>query len=127
MTVVHVAVALITDATQRFLITRRALDKPHPGLWEVPGGKIEADESPYQALVREVLEEVNLQVKKANLIGTVKHTYPEKTVCLHVFQVLEYKGEACCCDGQLDLRWILKSHLKQFEFPEANDAVMRFI
>ncbi|MCH9764157.1 MAG: 8-oxo-dGTP diphosphatase MutT [Gammaproteobacteria bacterium] len=127
MSVVHVAVALITDAAQRFLITRRALDKPHAGLWEVPGGKIEIEETPYQALVREVHEEVNLQVKKADLIGSVEHDYPDKTVCLHVFQVLEYRGEAFCSDGQLDLRWVLKDDLTQFEFPEANDAIMRFI
>ena len=109
------------------LITRRALDIPHGGLWEVPGGKLEPQEKPYDALLREVREEVGLEVHEANLLGEVRHTYPEKSVCLHVFQVVSYQGDAGCHDGQLDLRWVLRDELKGFEFPEANAAVMELV
>ena len=127
MSVVNVSVALITDASKRILITRRALDIPHGGLWEVPGGKIEAEETPHEALLREVHEEVGLHVETADFIGEVRHTYPEKSVCLHVFQVLKYTGEAICNDGQLDLRWVSREELYMFQFPEANHAVMQLI
>ena len=122
--VVHVSVAIIKDASNQFLITRRALDIPHGGLWEVPGGKIEPHETPHEAIYREVYEEVGLHIKKADYLGQVEHTYPEKNVCLHVFQVIEYTGNATCHDGQLDLRWVPKNKLSTFEFPEANHAVM---
>ena len=124
---IEVAVAIIKDADERFLITRRALNIPHGGLWEVPGGKIEPQETPHEALLREVYEEVGLRVEKATCIGQVQHAYPEKNVCLHVFQVHQYTGEAACHDGQLDLRWVSEAALNTFDFPEANLAVMQLI
>ena len=127
MSVVNVSVAIIMDLSGRFLITRRALDIPHGGLWEVPGGKIEAEETPFEALLREVHEEVGLHIETANFLGEVMHTYPEKSVCLHVFKVLQYQGDAICNDGQLDLRWVFREDLRAFRFPEANYAVMQLI
>ncbi|MCH9756007.1 MAG: 8-oxo-dGTP diphosphatase MutT [Gammaproteobacteria bacterium] len=127
MSVVNVSVAIIKDASGRFLITRRALDISHGGFWEVPGGKVEPLETPHDALLREVREEVGLHVETVQFIGKVRHAYPEKKVCLHVFQVLEYTGDAICNDGQLDLRWVFRQDLDDFEFPEANYAVMQLV
>ncbi len=127
MNVVNVSVAIITDASKRFLITRRALHIPHGGLWEVPGGKVEPEETPHEALLREIHEEVGLQIEAVDFLGEVYHSYPEKNVCLHVFKVLKYQGEAVCNDGQIALRWVSQEELKHFEFPEANHAVMQLI
>lgn len=127
MNVVNVSVAIITDSSERFLITRRALDIPHGGLWEVPGGKVEPEETPYDAIVREVYEEVGLKIQTAKFVGEVRHAYPEKHVCLNVFQVLQYVGEASRHDGQLDLRWVTEEELSNFQFPEANYDVMKLV
>lgn len=127
MSVVHAALAVILNENEQILITRRAHDVPHGGLWEVPGGKLELEETPYDALLREVHEEVGLFIKKANLLGEVRHTYTEKQVCLYVFQVLEYTGDAQCHDGQLDLRWVSRDAFQTFDFPAAMPAVFKLI
>jgi 8-oxo-dGTP diphosphatase len=127
MSVVHASLAVIINENNQILITRRAHDVPHGGLWEVPGGKLEPEETPHEALLREIHEEVGLLIKKANLLGEVRHAYPEKEVCLHVFHVLEYTGDAQCHDGQLDLRWVSRDAFQTFDFPEAMPAVFELI
>jgi 8-oxo-dGTP diphosphatase len=123
----HVALAFITDAFDRILITRRALDVDHGGAWEVPGGKLELEETASAALKREVLEEVGIVVEHYKYLGEVKHSYPEKSVCLHVFRVTQYTGHACCHESQLDLRWVTRDEFNTFEFPEAMPEVMRLV
>ncbi len=127
MKIINVSIAIITDAAHRFLITRRALNISHGGFWEIPGGKIESHETPYEAMLREVHEEVGLNIQAADFLGEVKHSYSEKDVCLHVFKVQQYTGKAVCNDGQLDLRWVSQKELVNFKFPEANYAVMQLI
>lgn len=120
----HVALAFITDASDRILITRRALDVDHGGMWEVPGGKLEAEETASEALKREVLEEVGIIVEKYSFLGKVTHSYPKKTVCLHVFKVDKYTGHPGCYESQLDLRWVTRKAFDTFKFPEAMPKVM---
>jgi len=123
----HVALAFITDASDRILITRRSLDVDHGGMWEVPGGKLEPEEAASDALTREVLEEVGLVIEKYSYLGEVKHSYPEKDVCLHVFRVTQYSGQAGCHESQLDLRWVTRQAFDTFNFPEAMPNVMRLV
>ncbi|MDF1683291.1 MAG: (deoxy)nucleoside triphosphate pyrophosphohydrolase [Legionellaceae bacterium] len=123
----HVALAFITDASDRILITRRSLDVDHGGMWEVPGGKLESDEAASAALKREVLEEVGLVIEKYSYLGEVRHCYPEKSVCLHVFRVDKYTGHACCHESQLDLRWVTRREFNTFSFPEAMPKVMKLV
>ncbi|MDF1677326.1 MAG: 8-oxo-dGTP diphosphatase MutT [Legionellaceae bacterium] len=127
MSIVDVSVAIITDTSKRFLVTRRAFDISHGGFWEMPGGKVEPNETPYDALVREIQEEVGLQVQSAELIGQIKHTYPDKKVRLHVFQVLQYEGTASCNDGQLALQWASREVIDTLQFPEANTAILQLV
>lgn len=127
MTIIHVAVAVIKDEQDRLLITQRAKDIPHGGLWEFPGGKVEPKETPYEALIREISEEVGLKIEQAEFLGEIYHTYPEKSVCLHIFQVLQHQGEAQCCDGQLDLCWVEQQQLRNFRFPEANQHIIELL
>jgi 8-oxo-dGTP diphosphatase len=115
-----VAVALITDEQQRLLITQRPLHVPQGGLWEFPGGKLEPKETAQQALVRELREELGINVQKYRLLGEVTHQYPEKLVQLIIFHVTEYSGTALCLEGQLDMKWIKKERVNPEYFPEAN-------
>ncbi len=119
-----VVVALIMDHQQRVLITQRALHKPHGGQWEFPGGKIEPNEMPLCALIREVKEEVGLDVLQADFLYSIDHTYPHHSVELLIYQVNDFHGEAVRCEEQMDLRWVDKSCLHQFEFPEANQHMI---
>ncbi len=124
---IHVALAFITDASDRILITRRPLDVDHGGMWEVPGGKLEPGETAATALKREVLEEVGIAVDAYRFLGEVKHNYPEKTVCLSVFLVTHYTGYANCHESQLDLRWVTRKEFNMFHFPEAMPKVMNLV
>ncbi len=127
MSILDVSVAIITDTSKRFLVTRRAFNISHGGFWEMPGGKVEPQETPYAALLREIQEEVGLRIKSAELLGKIEHTYPDKKVCLHVFWVFQYEGTASCNDGQLALSWVSREAIDTLPFPEANHAIMQLV
>ncbi|KTC74354.1 Mutator protein MutT [Legionella birminghamensis] len=122
-----VAVAVILDSAKKILITQRPLHVPHPGAWEFPGGKVEDLESPSEALIREVYEEVGLAVERFDFLGEVVHSYGPKLVQLQVFLISKFAGTAACNESQLDLRWVSFQELNDFEFPEANLKIISMI
>ena len=122
-----VAVAVITDTKHRILITRRSKTVAHPGLWEFPGGKLEAQESPLSALKREIHEEVGLNVLSADFLCTIGHCYEDRDVELIVYRINEFSGQARCCELQLDLRWVDLDSLNDYPFPAANVEIIRHI
>ena len=122
-----VAVAIITDAEQRILITRRPLHASHGGMWEFPGGKLEKEELATTALVREIKEEVGIDAIAYNYLGEVCHTYDQKFVTLLIYHVHRYQGEAARCEAQMDLRWVDIANLKDFQFPAANLEIIELI
>ncbi len=122
-----VAVAIITDDQQRILITQRPHHVPHGGLWEFPGGKLESSELPEHALLREIKEEVGLNINNYQFLGEITHQYPDKTVQLIVFLVTQFSGIPSCLEGQLNMRWIEKKYLNPQDFPQANHAIFNLI
>lgn len=118
-----VAVALITDAQQRILITQRPFHVPHGGCWEFPGGKLENNELPEQALIREIREEVGIEIHEFVLLGQINHQYPDKSVQLIIFHVTRFTGIPSCLEGQLSMQWIQKNKLNPDDFPEANRGI----
>lgn len=123
----NVAVAVITDAKRHFLITQRALHVLHPGLWEFPGGKVEAHESAREALVREIKEEVGLDIQQCCFLGEIKHAYDEYSVSLLVYHVSEFSGSAYTREQQADLRWVAFDELSNYHFPKANHQILKLI
>ena len=121
-----VAVAIITKNNQ-VLITQRAEVASHGGFWEFPGGKLEADESPSSALIREVKEEVDLDVLNYKFLAQIDHNYHNKFVSLLVYHVTHFKGEAICSEGQQALLWVEPIHLSKFTFPEANEQIISLV
>ncbi|CAM3015973.1 8-oxo-dGTP diphosphatase MutT [Legionella worsleiensis] len=122
-----VAVAVITDREQRVLITQRSLHVPHGGCWEFPGGKIEPDESPQQALVREIKEELGITVVDSVFLGEVTHQYPNQMIHLIIFHVSRFTGEPFCKEGQLNMKWVHKDKLSDEDFPQANRDIINMI
>ena len=91
---IKVAVVVgIIKRGDRFLIAERPLGKPYSGYWEFPGGKIEANEPPLEALKRELEEEIGVTVTAATHWKSVDHAYPDKTVHLSLWWVDAYLGE----------------------------------
>lgn len=122
--VINVAVAIIMDDQHRVLITRRAPHISHGGYWEFPGGKLELYEAPEIALIREVKEEVGLDVISYRYLGEVHHSYETYQVNLFGYVVHQYRGEATCCESQTGIHWVYFDDLGNYQFPEANRKLM---
>lgn len=124
---IRVAVGVVVDAEDRILITQRPLHKSHGGYWEFPGGKIEAGELAEQALARELLEEVDIQVHDSVWLGDFVHDYDQLRVHLDVFKISRFSGQALCLEGQGNLAWVRVGELGQYQFPAANYKIIDLI
>lgn len=123
----RVVVAVIPDSQQRLLITRRSQNTTHAGFWELPGGKIEDQELASDALHREIKEELGIDVVGYHFLGEVHHTYHQKQMSIFIYYIDKYQGEASCCEGQMDLQWVLLEDFKNYAFPEANSKIIELI
>lgn len=120
---VQVAVGILADATGAILITRRPDHVHQGGLWEFPGGKVEADETVEAALRRELHEELGITVRAAEPLLRIRHVYPDKTVLLDVWRVTAWRGEPHGREGQ-PLTWALPAKLAEFAFPAADESII---
>lgn len=123
---VHVAVGVVSDGAGRILVSRRADTAHQGGLWEFPGGKVEAGETVEQALRRELLEELAVEVVQAQPLLEVRHDYGDKAVILDVWWVDGFRGDPDGREGQ-PWRWIDTAELHTLEFPEANRPIITAI
>ena len=98
--IVEVAAAVLQRPDGSYLLAQRPPDKIWAGYWEFPGGKIEPGETPYRALVRELREELGIEVRTAYPWVTRVFTYPHATVRLHFFRVTAWSGELHPHEGQ---------------------------
>jgi 8-oxo-dGTP diphosphatase len=122
-TLIHVAAAVILDRDRRILLARRPDDKHQGGLWEFPGGKVEAGEAVRDALDRELHEELGIHVRSARPLIQIPHHYADKSVLLDVFVVDQFDGEAHGREGQ-PVRWVSPDELPGYRFPAANQPIL---
>ena len=121
---IHVIAAVIRDAQGRVLIAKRPDHAHQGGLWEFPGGKLEADESRFAGLVRELQEELGIRVTEARPLLDIRHDYPDKSVRLDVWLVTGFDGEAHGAEGQ-PVRWVAAAELNDYAFPAANAPIVQ--
>ncbi len=119
----HVAVAAIQAPDGRLLLGRRPRHRHQGGLWEFPGGKVEAGETVWQALRREIREELALEVRAGRPLIQVPHDYPDRAVLLDVWHVADWSGIPRAREGQR-LRWVHPAELSASEMPVANRAIV---
>ena len=98
--IIGVSAAVLLRPDGSFLLAQRPPDKIWAGYWEFPGGKIEAGETPHHALVRELREELGIEVETAYPWITRVFAYPHATVRLNFFRVTEWRGELHPHEGQ---------------------------
>ncbi len=122
--IIHVAVGVLCNEREEVLVSLRHADSHQGGLWEFPGGKLEAGESVLQGLVREFAEELDLQVLDCSPLMQLTHHYPDKSVLLDVWMVDRWSGEARGMEGQ-SIRWQKPESMKSEEFPVANVPIIR--
>ena len=108
----------------KLLITQRRPQDHLGGLWEFPGGKRHADESFEQCLRRELQEELGIVVKVKDLLETITHEYPEKTVHLKFFRCtwLSNEPQALGCHA---FAWIDSQQLSGYDFPVADARLLQ--
>ena len=107
----------------RLLITQRLAGGHLAGLWEFPGGKREADESFEACLVRELHEELGIEVGVREEVEAIHHAYPEKIVHLRFFRCewLRREPEPLGC---ADFRWVNRDELAHYDFPPADARLL---
>lgn len=121
--IVDVAVGLIVHGDHT-LIAWRGAERHQGDRYEFAGGKVDAGESPAQALVRELDEELGIAVLHAQFLQRLTYAYPEKTVRLHVYRVDQFVGTPQGREGQ-PLHWVAINQLDQYAFPDANTPIVR--
>jgi 8-oxo-dGTP diphosphatase len=119
-TVLVVAAALF-DAHGRVLLARRPPGKRMAGLWEFPGGKCEAGESPERALVRELKEELGLAIALGDLapLTFASHAYDDFHLLMPVFACRRWVGTPHPHEGQ-EVAWVAAERLGEYEMPPAD-------
>lgn len=120
---VHVAVGVVVDAQQRILVSQRLAHLHQGGLWEFPGGKVEAGETVQQALVRELAEELAIDVVRSEPLITISHDYSDKSVLLDVWVADVFTGEPAGREGQR-WQWAAVGDLRTLAFPAANAPIV---
>jgi 8-oxo-dGTP diphosphatase len=98
--VVEVAVGILIEAGDRFLLTTRPADKVYAGHWEFPGGKLELGETVEDALRRELQEEIGVTIGAVHIWRDQLVDYPHALVRLHFCKVYAWSGELQMCEGQ---------------------------
>ena len=119
-TVLVSAVALI-DRDGRVLLAQRPVDKSMAGLWEFPGGKVEAGETPEAALVRELREELGIETQNSCLapLTFASHIYEEFHLLMPLFACRKWNGIVQPKEGQA-LKWVCPRDLLDYPMPPAD-------
>ena len=119
-----VACALI-DADNRILLAQRPEGKSLAGLWEFPGGKLEQGETPEQALIRELSEELSITVKQDCLspLTFASHTYEKFHLLMPLYICRRYQGIPRGVEGQ-NLKWVKAADLDQYPMPDADKPLV---
>jgi A/G-specific adenine glycosylase len=119
----QIGVAVIWNDRQQILIDRRPDEGLLGGLWEFPGGKLEAGESYQDCVRREIREELAIDVEVGDHLITVTHAYSHFKVSLHVYHCRHVAGDPQPLESQ-EIRWVTLDELDQFPFPKANSKII---
>jgi 8-oxo-dGTP diphosphatase len=119
-----VAACALVDADGRVLLARRPPGRPLAGLWEFPGGKIEPGETPEAALIRELKEELDIEVPARCLapLSFASHGYPEFHLLMPLFVTRKWEGEISPQQGQ-QLAWVRAQRLADYAMPPADEPL----
>jgi 8-oxo-dGTP diphosphatase len=125
---VLVAACVLVDDAGLVLITKRPEGKPLAGLWEFPGGKVETCETPEHALIRELKEELGIDVAAPGLtpLTFASHAYPAFHLLMPVYLCRYWTGEVVANEGQ-DLAWVRPEALAAYAMPPADEPLKEIL
>ena len=121
MRLVLVAAVALIDADGRVLLSQRPEGKTLAGLWEFPGGKIEAGERPETALIRELKEELGIDVAESCLapLTFASHAYSDFHLLMPLYVCRRWKGQVQAMEGQT-LKWVRAKDMRSYPMPPAD-------
>lgn len=124
---IHVVAGVIYNAERdKVLIAKRPMASHQGGLWEFPGGKVASGEKAYQALCRELVEELDIVVTSASALFSENYDYPDKKIRLDIWKVDGFTGAARGNEGQ-EVLWVALNDLGAYSFPAANRSILAWI
>lgn len=121
MKIMMVAACALIDVDGRILISQRPAGKPLAGYWEFPGGKLEDGERPEEAVIRELKEELGIDIQEDCLAPFVfaSHTYEDFHLVMPLFLCRKWEGQVQPMEGQ-KLEWVRCHKLTQYKMPPAD-------
>jgi 8-oxo-dGTP diphosphatase len=124
-TIVLVAACALVDPDGRVLIAKRPQGKSMAGLWEFPGGKVEQGETPEAALIRELHEELGIDVTLACLapLTFASHAYDTFHLLMPLYVCRRWKGQVIAHEGQ-EFAWVRPNRLRSYEMPPADEPLI---
>ena len=122
---VLVAACALVDADGRVLIAQRPAGKAMAGLWEFPGGKVEAGERPEDTLIRELNEELGITVREPCLapLTFASHAYPDFHLLMPLYVCRRWEGIVTAREGQ-NLAWARPNRLRDYPMPPADEPLI---
>ena len=123
-----VALLALIDPDNRILISRRLLNKPMGGMWEFPGGKIENEEMPEDALIREAKEELSINISKSCIAPLAFSTaiYGSNNFLLLLYVCRVWEGNIEIKEVE-EIKWVEKKDLRKYVMPKGNDSLVAMI
>jgi 8-oxo-dGTP diphosphatase len=118
---VLVAACALIDPDGRILLAQRPPGRSMAGLWEFPGGKVEAGERPEETLIRELREELGIVVEEACLapLTFASHSYPDFHLLMPLYVCRRWEGTVVAQEGQ-QLAWVRPNRLREYPMPAAD-------
>ena len=120
-----VSLALINDADE-ILLSKRPENKHLGGFWEFPGGKVETGEIPKIALIREIKEELNIEINIKNKLGEENYQDDKINVKLHYFICSHAKGKIILNEHE-NSAWVTKNDFKNYNFAEGDSDIINLL
>lgn len=123
-----VAACALVDTDNRVLLARRPEGKALAGLWEFPGGKVEAGETPEETVIRELREEIGVETKVECLapLTFASHTYETFHLLMPLFVCRRFQGIPVAREGQV-LKWVRPLKMRDYPMPPADEPLIPFL
>jgi mutator protein MutT len=122
----QIGVAVIWNQSGQILIDKRRASGSMGGLWEFPGGKIEAGETAAECILREIREELGIEITVEEHLFSIEHTYPAFQLTLIVHHCQHISGIPQPIESD-EVRWVSVKDLDKYQFPAANAAIINAI
>ena len=119
-------VAAVINKNDLFLIANRSFDDNSQGIWEFPGGKVEENETFTSALVREIKEELSLNIKVGNMIATIDLNKTDKNIYVHYYYAIILSGQISL-NVHSELKWVSHPQLENFTYIDGDKHILNYL